>query len=422
MKAGKRPLSKIALTLLSCFSVFILQAQFVKVASNTTVSFIDLSVIKKSNIYDILIGGDQYYLVGSIDTCNSLLPLSAGPMGNQQRICRLDSLNTFKLQYSAVQCQFSKSANGGQSFAFRSIYFRSNLELLMVDSTLGYYINVGSTLFKTTDGGISFNNVPMPIGINYIYVQKLFTPTPTDTILVFAGNSGTVNSLVMSTDRGNTWSASTFGSYDLNSNDGYLSGAACIGVDSFAAINNKGEVFFTKNKGQNWQKRKSSLYKGAGIFGTKPGYFYALGSNANNKAMVSVSNDFGETWQSFETPFTGSLLNMAMIGDSVALLTGTNGLILKWYLRDVLRTGIRTQKNSVNNFYIVPNPVTSTLKITRRSEKITSYRISSVIGTVIKNGFMEEEAIDVFDLPLGLYLIELSDSSETYKVLKFIKE
>ena len=423
MKAVSHNYKKIALLLICFLAACQFKAQFIKVASNTTVSLIDLSVIKKGAKNDILIGGDQYYLVGSTDSCNSLTPLSAGPMGSQQRICRIDSSHIFQLTYSDWQSNFYMSRNGGISFWFRSFYFRTTLELVMVDTTVGYYINGGSGLFKTTNGGIAFNNVPMPDGISYVTVQKLFTPTPMDTILVFAGMKGAFDSFLISSDKGATWSASKFGTFDLNTYDGWLTGADCLGRDTFIAITGRGDVFLTVNKGLNWQKKTTTLVNGSGIYATSPGHIYALGSDAYNKAMVSVSNDLGDTWQSFVSPYSGKLLNMAMLGDSVAILTGTDGLILKWYMREALLTGITSLEKQTVRYTLYPNPVSTTLNIRQESPTSDlSYRLYNTLGETLDAGLVNNQAVDVRNLPPGLYFIQVSVAGTAIRLLKFVKD
>ena len=424
MKAVSHNSKKIALLLICFLAACQFKAQFIKVASNTTVSLIDLSVIKKGAKNDILIGGDQYYLVGSTDSCNSLTPLSAGPMGSQQRICRIDSGHIFKLVYSDLQSQFSLSRNGGVSFWFRSFYFRTMLELVMVDTTLGYYINAGSGLYKTTDGGYTFNSIPLPLDFTRIRTMKRFCPNATDTLLVFAGSVVDKVRFALSSDKGNTWITNSIASATaLSTSDHFKTGVHCLGRDTFVTVNFTGDVFLSVDNGVNWHKKQSTLINGSGIYATSPGHIYALGSDAYNKAMVSVSNDLGDTWQSFVSPYSGKLLNMAMLGDSVAILTGTDGLILKWYMREALLTGITSLEKQTVRYTLYPNPVSTTLNIRQESPTSDlSYRIYNTLGETLDSGLVINQAVDVSKLPPGLFFIQVSDVGTAIRLLKFVKE
>ena len=69
---------------------------------------------------------------------------------------------------------------------------------------------------------------------------------------------------------------------------------------------------------------------------------------------------------------------------------------------------------------IYPNPVTSLLNIAT-DKNIENIQIQSIDGKVLRNIDYSEKTIDVSELPIGIYLIQVKTLSLTY-TLKFVKK
>lgn len=83
-----------------------------------------------------------------------------------------------------------------------------------------------------------------------------------------------------------------------------------------------------------------------------------------------------------------------------------------------------TTSISNNNFgddMLYPNPASSILNINPNFGSIkATYRITNLLGQVIKTGTIKNNAININSLKKGIYLIELTDEEETF-IQKFIK-
>lgn len=77
-----------------------------------------------------------------------------------------------------------------------------------------------------------------------------------------------------------------------------------------------------------------------------------------------------------------------------------------------------SSKISLNN-----NPVANTLKFSTTQDLANSnYEIYSITGKLIVNGYLKSNTIDVSSLNSGLYFLKVSNETNRFKTVKFIKE
>jgi hypothetical protein len=85
----------------------------------------------------------------------------------------------------------------------------------------------------------------------------------------------------------------------------------------------------------------------------------------------------------------------------------------KWYGPIAVAPG---QKE--NALLLYPNPATTTINI-KNLETIDKYVVYNNQGEVVKSGMMENDNIDINDLPVGMYFLTIGDSGQKVKFMKF---
>lgn len=87
------------------------------------------------------------------------------------------------------------------------------------------------------------------------------------------------------------------------------------------------------------------------------------------------------------------------------------------------KTPVSTDNQELTNVSVFPNPTQDLLFVDGILDKNISYRLYSIIGTVIKKGTISNPVIDLSNIPGGIYMIRFSDEdSGRYKDFKVVKE
>jgi alpha-amylase len=99
------------------------------------------------------------------------------------------------------------------------------------------------------------------------------------------------------------------------------------------------------------------------------------------------------------------------------LLNKSNGYSYTWGAAARLIDG---EEFTLNSAILFPNPVVGILQISSESS-ILSYRIVNIQGAVLKEGKLNENAIDVQNLKSGLYFLQLKFENGQEEIRRFIK-
>ena len=83
-------------------------------------------------------------------------------------------------------------------------------------------------------------------------------------------------------------------------------------------------------------------------------------------------------------------------------------------------TSNSTNSNDVFELKLYPNPVDNVLNISDSSDTKATYRITNLIGQIVKSGNRSEKQIDVSDLLQGVYVFEATENEKTISK-KFVK-
>ena len=142
--------------------------------------------------------------------------------------------------------------------------------------------------------------------------------------------------------------------------------------------------------------------------------FESTNNNCSEQAHVNFETEFfmffevSKTFQAFVSNETNGQQTLATIGPSYP------HLVLKNYVLDVA-------ENNKLNIAVYPNPVAETLFISSEGNIIEKIKIYSIDGTQVIEASSNLNAINVSNLSVGLYFIEIS-SLEGRSIQKFIKK
>jgi hypothetical protein len=246
----------------------------------------------------------------------------------------------------------------------------------MTDETTGYL--AGDSLFKTTDGGISWQYIPI-INVVYVFINSLgFSDADTGLILTLSGT------LIRTNDGGNSWET-----IELFSPFHYSNPFFCpidgthyyfCGWDPLAPT---GGIFYSSDGGYNWVEQKQGI-----------GPYYLF----DRLDMVSDS--------------IGYVINVER-----GVYKTTNGGFL---------VGIKDPELGKDKKFVVqPNPVTDNL-IIRSRKSFTKGEISiyDVHGRLIINRSLipnAETFIPFLNFPDGMYFYSIHQGSKMLESGKFLK-
>lgn len=71
-------------------------------------------------------------------------------------------------------------------------------------------------------------------------------------------------------------------------------------------------------------------------------------------------------------------------------------------------------------YSIFPNPVAEYINLDGNLSNECTYNIVNIAGVVVKKGTIKEKQINIINLPIGLYVLTVTDKNET-KSTKFYK-
>lgn len=405
------------LGLIALFISFAGKCQIKQLNTGTNAYLRDLSVIDK-NIFIHGNGNDFNYLVKSNDECNTLIPIAIpGPTtGYITRIQRLDTNTIFLLSYTPSQTLLYKSHDGGNNWIQKSSTSGAfSHEIAFFDSTDALMTD-GPFLWRTTDGGSTWISATPDFGVGYETI-KVYGDS-----MVCMGSIGvsSVGAFKISKDRGQTWPYGG-GSLGLYPTDSYF-----LNQDTVLCISSGGGFNKTLNGGQSWHPSTTDfIYSAYGICFKNYKEGYVTGADNQNNGIVVKTTDLGQTWSTFNTGIKTTLLNMAILNDSIAILTGSDGVLLRWNYTNTIFTALGENYLDNAGLKIFPNPVTDKLHVEVDSQLPLDLKlsISNTLGQVVftKNTLDVKEELDISFLPQGLYYLKAENTSGQ-KVFKIIKE
>ncbi len=405
---------KILRLILGC-SITCSYSQITQINSGTSEALNNLSIIDK-NI--VICSNTNNYLVKSYNECKQLIPLPCpGPSNYYYYLQRLDT-NTLYLLANGNGSILYKSIDGGLNwknkwstgFAPSCVAFFDTLEGITDKGIM-------NNLLRTLDGGITWSTSTSPL--YSIDIAKTYG----DSMVIMGGANFPYPGglFYLSKDRGNSWPYSwTFAGLP---NDFFF-----LNKDSIFAVSSPdiwGDSYFAKTTdgGNTWQNILAPLHYSNGISFRNGNNGYVVGADMQNNASIAKTTDLGQTWSIYNTGIKSQLIKLSFLNDSIAIITGNNGVILRWNYKSTVFTGIDENKLNESVIKIFPIPTTKSLHFKSKFISTANFIISNTIGQIVfsKNDFDLQQELDLSFLSSGLYFLDLRTEKER-QLIKILKE
>jgi photosystem II stability/assembly factor-like uncharacterized protein len=197
------------------------------------------------------------------------------------------------LGYALVGGNIVRTTNGAGSWTviktvgaqLNSIFFTSN--------NTGYAVGTGSTVLKTTDGGTTWNGVPVTGAGGPRNYVKVRCANDTRCLLVPENSTG----LVRTNDGGTTGSFISFGSTPINA-------AAFASANQAVAGASNGAMFTSADGGSTWTQVGSALGRQlTGLRAVNASFAFAWG----NLGAIATTQNGGVTWANSTIPSSNAV-------------------------------------------------------------------------------------------------------------------
>lgn len=398
-----------SIILLTCLRITLL-SQISQIVTGTSESLYDLSIIADK----LVVSGTQTYMASSNDEFKHFnlisKPLSTSAYNVLQR---LDTNNLFLFSYNANQTLIYHSNDCGAKWIEKYNSIGGVKCVFSFHDTLNGYRTSGSAVYRTNNGGPSFSQIYPPYQ-TLVMVTKTFK----DSLIALAGVSGGSSGVVLSKNRGNSWSLE-WPLWNVPTDIFFLN------KDTIVAISDVGGFISTFNGGNSWNNNSPyiTLKNSTKIFFKNAKEGYAVGNDIQNKGTIAKTVDFGQTWTNYNTGINTTLYNIAFLNDSIAFLSGSNGVLLRWNYKQTIFTGVDNFQMTDYKQQIYPNPVNDKLKVEFQKNTQANVFISNMLGEIVlrEDNFDTSQTLDVKALKPGVYFLKLQNNKGQV-CQKFIKD
>ncbi|MEP7168588.1 MAG: YCF48-related protein [Bacteroidota bacterium] len=387
------------------FSIFnSLNAQWTQLVSGTT-----------NQLEEIFFSSpDTGFVVGEAGTIlkttdgNNWSPLSVGSTKNLNDVFFLDTQNGFVVGDSGL---FAKTIDGGNSW---SVQFLSNVNEITLSSVCftdaytgfagGAENSVNGIIFKTSDGGLSWNITNTPLSSFDIYYKRIIFPSA-DT-----GYALTRGFCMKTIDAGDNWFLTDTFLFANGNMFSLLEDAYFFSPDTGYIVGWYSPFTgYTNNGGLSWSDESLGQWFSIDFPSQQTGYIVGWGN------LVKTTNG-GATWNDITTSQiqNNSLYSMDFTDDNTGYACGGNGVIIKTVNGGT--TGVN-ELESQFGLNVYPNPVSSELVI-RNFEKIDAIEIFDVMGKktfqIVFSKPTTDFRIETLNFENGIYFLKISSNEKSF--------
>jgi photosystem II stability/assembly factor-like uncharacterized protein len=218
-----------------------------------------------------------------------------------------------------------------------------------LDEQNGFIIGQYGTLFHTTDGGSDWEQIDLDVNCNLIKIS--FSDNLNGRILG-STNYGYPPTFFRTSDGGNSWTTSTITSFQVDLYDMFfvnIQTGWCLGYD--------GKIFKTIDGGISWSDKSLPSSYGtnfSNILFRNESDGYLFGTNYYQypyRFCLARTNDGGNSWSFEYGPPVMENFDSDIVDDSITVIVGSNGLILR--SADNCDSWTFKMGNPVSQFYSV---------------------------------------------------------------------
>lgn len=303
-----------------------------------------------------------------------------------------------------------KTTDGGITWEYSSslqpIYDYEAMEF--INDSVGFVKAYYGPLYKTTDGAQSWNPVS-PIINSLFYEGKNHSIHFVDDSTGFVVGSSAIFKTI---DQGDNW-------YQQNADSGYYYRAIyMINESEGFAVGNEGVFAQTIDGGSNWSTDSISDKNLLDIVFISDSIGFIIGNGGHTlngpdtMGVILRTNDQGLTWEEFI--ICGHNINAISYVDSVAYIAGIYGYIFKNDNFSNL-VDITNHHNYLGKIKVWPNPANNELHFSIPDKQFNELTLLDCSGrTILEYSNYPAQKIDISGIPGGLYILKISCDSKLY--------
>lgn len=258
------------------------------------------------------------------------------------------------------ETQFQRSTNYGDTWTSGLVKPGSTLSMTaiqMLDTLNGFMGGTSGNLFKTTNGGVSWDSVNTASTNSVGQIKKVSFISPTTGWIFFTASAPPAGTIYKTTDGGNNWVRQPLGVIPEPNI------ASAFVVDSLNAwVSGSLGVFKTTNGGTSWAK--DSVEGPLNPFTDIKMVDATIGYGVGAVGKVYKTTNGGTLWQLiYSHPQSINLSTLQVVNPNFVVVFGANGAVLSttdggvtWLTKSLNATA------ALNSFHTY-NPVTNTLTI-----------------------------------------------------------
>lgn len=402
-----------------CFGLYS-QTTVTLIPTGTNDRLLNISKLANNNI---IICGMDGFLSRSTDECNTLT-LMPVPWSDNRSISLVrptaDTAYLLATNWGDFNCHVYRSADDCNNWTkvFDSTYYQPIEGIQFFNGSEGV-IYSSNRIIRTKTSGSTWISGNSPFVFSS---TNNYSAIYGDSLMAMNGISNG-GAIVVSKDRGNTWFAGgSFGSLANPTGIFYLNKDTIFST-SIGGVN--GPIFLKSyNGGNNWSKTFLGNCSPYNVHFRRANEGYILGM-IGGKGVIMKTTDLGQSFSTFNTQIQTQLHDMKFLNDSIALVSGSNGVLFKWNCKASVFVGLKDNLLENLPLKVWPNPVVDILRIEiAESQSVNlQFSISNAFGLVIypESELMTNQEIEMSNVNSGIYFLKIQSESGQ-KVFKIVKE
>lgn len=156
---------------------------------------------------------------------------------------------------------------------------------------------------------------------------------------------------------------------------------------------------------------------------------FTLAAKNDDDPFLLATYDYGETWHSFKIPFGRYLWTMDFVNDSIALIGGHEGVVVRLNINQLSKIDTSDSTNAISKLQqnesvrIFPNPSTNEVNIHSTTSMVQVELLDAtgiLIKQVVNPPSPKTVQINLKSLPKGIYFLRIETGNETItkKIIK----